>query len=117
VTRQEVIDTLRHVYDPDYFDRSIVDMGLVTEEDVEITGERVNIWYKLSAPICPFSAAIGLMIRRALESKLGIIAEVRIKPGHYQEDVVNEVLSSEEKARDLLEKMESYGVLERCIRW
>ncbi|MEW6033894.1 MAG: OsmC family protein [Chloroflexota bacterium] len=117
VSKAEVMDVLEHVYDPDYFDRSIVDMGLVTEDDVETDADKVKVSYRLSAPICPFSAAIGLMMKHALEAKLGVVAEVRLKAGHYQYDVVNEVLSSEEKSRDLLQKMESYGVLQKCIRW
>ena len=116
VSKADVMEALKHVYDPDYFDRSIVDMGLVTADDVEAGKDKVKIKYRLSAPICPFSAAIGLMIKHVLEKKLGIVAEVRLMPGHYQFDVVNEVLSSEEKARELLQKMETYGVLQRCIR-
>lgn len=116
-SKADIMSTLRHVYDPDYFDRSIVDMGLVTEDDVQIEGNDVKVSYRLSAPICPFSAAIGLMIKHALENKLGVNAEARLKPGHYQEELVNELLSDEQKSAELLDKMESYGVLQRCIRW
>jgi uncharacterized OsmC-like protein/metal-sulfur cluster biosynthetic enzyme len=112
----DILEALRHVYDPDFFDRSIVDMGLVTEGDVTVSQNKVSVQYRLSAPICPFSAVIGLMIKHVLEKRLGIMAEVRLMPGHYQFDVVNEVLGSDEKASELLIKMDTYGILNRCIR-
>lgn len=117
LTKQEVMEVLRHVYDPDYTDRSIVDMGLVTEEDVVVSDENVDVIYRLSAPMCPFSAAIGLMMKNVLEEKLNVTARIRLKTGQYQEEVVNQILSDEVKSRELMGKMESYGILEKCIRW
>jgi len=62
VDKSEVIEVLNQVYDPDYVDRSIVDMGLVTEGDITIKDNSIEVAYSLTAPMCPFSAAIGLMI-------------------------------------------------------
>ncbi|MBI2854242.1 MAG: OsmC family protein [Chloroflexi bacterium] len=116
VSKEEVMEVLKCVYDPDYLERSLVDMGLVTMDDIEVSNGVVKVKYGLSAPICPFSAAIGLTIKHALQKRLGVEAEVRLKPGHYQYEVVNEVLSDEEKSAELMQKLKSYGVLERCVR-
>ncbi|WP_176236146.1 iron-sulfur cluster assembly protein [Candidatus Hakubella thermalkaliphila] len=61
--KREILEILKRVYDPDYVDQSIVDMGLVSEEDITIKDQEIQIAYGLTAPMCPFSAAIGLMIR------------------------------------------------------
>jgi len=42
VDKNDVIKVLDQVYDPDYIDRSVVDMELVTEDDITITDEEVD---------------------------------------------------------------------------
>ena len=115
--KQQVMKVLSQVYDPDYKDRSIVDLGLVTENDVVIKDGEVEVTYTLTAAVCPFSAAIGLMIRHALEKKLGIPVNVKIRQGHYQEKQVTEVLQDAAKSQELMDKMKEYGVLESCVRF
>lgn len=114
--KEEILDILRQVYDPDYRDRSVVDMGLVSADDIEIGEERIEIEYGLTAPMCPFSAALGVMMRYALEKKLDRSLTVRLKPGHLQEQVVNEILASAEKRAELLKKLEDYGSLAQCVK-
>lgn len=114
--KEEILDILREVYDPDYRDRSVVDMGLVAADDIEISEERIEITYGVTAPMCPFSAALGVMMRYALEKKLDRPVAVRIKPGHLQEQVVNGILASAEKRAELLKKLEDYGLLAQCVR-
>ena len=116
LTHEEILAILREVYDLDYRDRSVVDMGLVSAEDIEIGEERIEIEYGLTAPMCPFSAALGVMIQYALEKTLGQAVAVRLKAGHPQEQVVNEVLSSAEKRAELLKKLEDYGLLAQCVK-
>ncbi len=71
VNKEEILEVLNRVYDPDYIDRSVLDMGLVTEDDIAIKEDEIEVTYDLTASMCPFSAAIGLMIKYALERKLG----------------------------------------------
>ena len=40
--KREILEVLNHVYDPDYVNRSIVDMGLVTEDGYT---DRYDVWY------------------------------------------------------------------------
>jgi len=115
--KQEILDVLSKVYDPDYVNRSIIDMGLVAEDDITITEGQVEVAYTLTAPMCPFSAAIGLMIKYALEKKLGVSAIVGLKAGHYQTEAVTEVLKDPEQTADLMQKPEEFGIIERCVRF
>ena len=116
VTSEQVVAILKSVYDPDYRDKSIVDMGLVTTRDVSIIPGQIKIQYGLTAPMCPFSAAIGLMIKYALEKKLNIPVTVSLRPDHRQGGLVNEVLSDPLKADELMAKLHEFGIIERCIR-
>jgi len=116
LNKDDILEVLRHVYDPDYQDRSIVEMGLVSAEDVDVRDDRVEVSYDVTAPLCPFSAAIGVMIKYALKNKLGLDARVKMKSGHLQEDVVNQTLIAEPEHQELLEKLKTYGVLDRCVR-
>lgn len=116
MNKDDVVEVLKHVYDPDYPDRSIVDMGLVSAEDVDVRGNSVEVSYSVTAPLCPFSAAIGVMIRYALKRKLGLDARVKMKAGHLQEGVVNRILVNEPEHEELLQKLKAYGVLQRCVR-
>jgi len=116
MNKKEVIEVLNRVYDPDYVNRSIVDMGLVTEDDITVTDNGIEVAYGLTAPMCPFSAAIGLMIKYALEKKLGVTVHVSLKSGHQQEGVVAELLSDSEQSAELMRKLQEFGILERCVR-
>lgn len=114
--KEEILDILRKVYDPDYRDRSVVDMGLVTTDDIQVGEDHIEITYGVTAPMCPFSAALGVMILYALEKNLNRPVTVRIKPGHLQEQVVNKILSSATQRAELLKKLEDYGLLAQCVK-
>ena len=114
--KAEVLGILNRVYDPDYIDRSVVDMGLVTEEDIAVTDGAIEISYGLTAPMCPFSAAIGLMIKHAVEKKLGVPTMVHLKVDHRQGGVVAELLQNPQRCEELMRKLEEFGILERCVR-
>lgn len=114
--KKEVLEVLKQVYDPDYIDRSVLDMGLVTADDITIRDNDIKIIYGLTAPLCPFSAAIGLMIKYALEKKLGVSVTVSLKAGHHQTKVVTELLQNPQQSAELMRKLEEFGILERCVR-
>lgn len=50
--KQEILKILRQVYDPDYVDKSIVDMGLV-EDDITVSDEKIEVAYSLTALCAP----------------------------------------------------------------
>jgi len=115
--KKTILEVLKQVYDPDYVDRSIVDMGLVTEDDIIVKDNCIEVAYSLTAPMCPFSAAIGLMIKYALEKKLEVPVSVTLKEGHHQEGAVAELISDPEQSAELMRKLEEFGILERCVRF
>lgn len=115
VNEKEVIEILREVCDPDYPDKSIVDMGLVDERDVRISDARIEVSYKLTAPMCPFSAAIGVVIKHVLEKRLKKNVVVGLK-NHYQSSAVNEILDNETKQKELFDLLKSTGMLKRFIK-
>lgn len=112
----DVIKVLRQVYDPDYINRSIIDMGLVTEDDIKITDEEIYVTYNLTASMCPFSAAIGLMIKYALEKTLTTPVSVSLKAEHPQGSKVTELLKDSGQSRELMDRLEEFGILKRCVR-
>jgi len=114
--KKQVLEILKNVYDPDYRDKSIVELGLVNEQDIKITDNGLEIEYRVTAPLCHFSSAIGVMIQYALEKKLNQHIQVRIKGEHKQTQLVNEILGDEDKRKDLLKKLEAYGILQHCVR-
>ncbi|MEW6592792.1 MAG: iron-sulfur cluster assembly protein [Candidatus Hadarchaeota archaeon] len=109
---KEVIEILKEIRDPDYPNKSIVDMELVGEGDIKITDDAIEVSYTLTAPMCPFSAAIGTMIKHVLETRLKKKIRVKLK-AHYQSGVVNEILGSEERRRELLDLLKSTGMIKR----
>ena len=40
--KREILEVLNWVYDPDYVDRSVLDMGLVTEDDIAIGARQLK---------------------------------------------------------------------------
>jgi metal-sulfur cluster biosynthetic enzyme len=113
--KREVLGVLNRVYSPDYVDRSIVDMGLVTEDDISMKENSIEVAYGITAPMCQFSADIGLMIKYALEKQLGVAMTVNLKAWHRQEGVVVELLSDPGQSAELMRKLEEFNILERCV--
>jgi len=116
VRKDEVLEVLRHAYDPDYVNMSVVDLGLINEEDIKIIGDSIEVAYRVTAPLCPFSAAIGVMVKYALEKKFGTQVRVKMKAGHLQENLVSRIPTDERKQKELLKELESYGILQQCVR-
>jgi len=116
MSKQDVLKILDHILDPDLRDRSIVEMGFVGEEDIEINEEDIRVSYTVGGPLCPYSAAIGIIIHHTLSEKFKKKVKVRMKEGHYQQDIVNQILEDESQFNELFEKIKSQKLLETCLR-
>jgi metal-sulfur cluster biosynthetic enzyme len=116
MNKNAVLAVLKQVYDPDYPDKTMIDLGIVTEDDITISNNRVAVVYGLTAPMCPFSSAIGLMIKYALETKLAVPVAVSLKASHHQNMAVNDFLSNPEKSTELMRMLKETGVLDKCVR-
>ena len=69
VTRDDVIEALRQVEDPE-LGMDIVELGLLY--DVEVDGPRVKIVYSLTTPYCPAGPLIQEDIERVASGLPGV---------------------------------------------
>jgi metal-sulfur cluster biosynthetic enzyme len=114
--KQEVLKILDHILDPDLRDRSIVEMGFVREEDIVIHEEYIQVSYTVGGPLCPYSAAVGIIIHHTLSEKFKKKVKVRMKEGHYQQEIVNQILEDESQFNEWFEKIKAQKLLETCLR-
>ncbi|MDR7521652.1 MAG: iron-sulfur cluster assembly protein [Armatimonadota bacterium] len=71
ITREQVIDVLRTVFDPE-IPVNVWDLGLIY--DLQVSGEDVAITMTLTAPGCP----VGPMIAAEIENKLQAIGAEKV---------------------------------------
>jgi metal-sulfur cluster biosynthetic enzyme len=116
VTKQDILRVLDHILDPDLKDRSIVEMGFVREDDIELQEEEIRVSYTVGGPLCPYSAAVGIIIHYTLHERFKKHIKVRMKEGHYQEELVNQILGDEAQYEVWLEKIKSQNLLSACLR-
>lgn len=116
MTKQEILRALDHILDPDLRDRSIVEMGFVREDDIEVTEEEIQISYTVGGPLCPYSAAVGIIIHHTLGERFKKRVRVRMKEGHYQQQIVNQILEDESQFQEWFEKIKSEKLLAIWMR-
>ncbi len=115
-TKSDILKILNRILDPDLKDRSIVEMGFVREEDIEVSPDEIRVFYTVGGPLCPYSAAIGIIIHETLRERFKTRVTVRMKKGHYQQDVVNQILGNESQFQEWFRKIESQNLLSTCLR-
>lgn len=116
MTKQEILRVLDRIMDPDLPDRSIVEMGFVQEEDIEVNEEEIHVAYTVGGPLCPYSAAVGIIIHQTLKEQFKKRVKVRMKEGHYQQEIVNQILNNENQFNEWFEKIKAQRLLETCLR-
>ncbi len=116
MNKQEVLMILDRILDPDLRDRSIVEMGFVREEDIEVSDEEIHVYYTVGGPLCPYSAAVGIIIHHTLREKFKKKIKVRMKEEHYQQNIVNQILDDEAQFNEWFEKIKSQNLLATCLR-
>jgi metal-sulfur cluster biosynthetic enzyme len=116
MSKQDILRVLDHILDPDLRDRSIVEMGFVREDDIELTEEEIHVSYTVGGPLCPYSAAVGIIIHQTLRERFQKKIRVRMKEGHYQHEIVNQILGDEAQFGVWLEKIKSQNLLSACLR-
>ncbi len=116
MNKQEVLRALNRILDPDLKDRSIVEMGFVGEEDVEVSEKEIHVSYTVGGPLCPYSAVVGIIIHHTLSEIFQKKIKVRMKEGHYQQELVNRILGDEDQFAEWFEKIKSQNLLATCIR-
>ncbi len=116
MTKQEILRILDRILDPDLRDRSIVEMGFVGEDDIVVGEEEIQVSYTVGGPLCPYSAVIGIIIHHTLSQTFQKKIKVRMKRGHYQHDLVNQILEDETQFNEWFEKIKARHLLSVCLR-
>lgn len=67
MTKENIIDILKTVYDPEVPILDVYNMGLIYE--INIDGDNVNILMSLTSPACPMADMILEMIKNSITEK------------------------------------------------
>lgn len=114
--KSEVLAVLQKVNDPEH-PISVVDMEIVTEDDINIESDKIDVEFSPTVPFCPMGGAIGVIIKYALEKDLGVPVQVRVKAGkHIQEKALNETLSDPDRYEEAKAKFLDAGLMDHCIQ-
>ena len=77
--KEQIIDQLKTVYDPEITSINIFDLGLVY--DIDIKDKDVTITHTLTSMFCPMADEISASIKQAVMKVEGI-GEVKVKLTH-----------------------------------
>lgn len=115
--KSDVLQVLQKVNDPEH-PISIVDLKIVTEDDINILPDKVEVEFSPTVPFCPMGGAIGVIIKYALEKEFNISVSVKVKSGtHVQEKALNETLGDPAKYEEAREKFIEAGLMDQCIQF
>jgi len=113
--KSEILEVLKKVCDPEY-PLSVLELKIVEEKDVSFEGDKIRIEFTPTTPYCPMGGIIGVLIKYALENKFNREFDVKVKAGaHVQEPMLNELLSNKGKYDEMIQRLKTTGILERCI--
>ena len=77
--KEQIIDQLKTVYDPEITTINIFDLGLVY--DIDIKDKDVTITHTLTSMFCPMADEISASIKQAV-MKVEEVGEVKVKLTH-----------------------------------
>ncbi|WXG40417.1 MAG: iron-sulfur cluster assembly protein [Candidatus Freyarchaeum deiterrae] len=111
MNKQQVLDVLKDVQDPE-MPESILDLDMVNENDITIVSDKkVQVTFKPTSEMCPMGSIIGVLIKKKLKDKLGVDAEVKVRPGtHMNEEMVNDIINSKAKYDQVVKRLEDAGM-------
>ncbi len=74
--------------------RSLADMGLLDE--VQVEDDRVTVHFHLTSPLCPskFAASIGQEIRRRVEAVAGVTSCEVVLRDHFLRERLQELINA-----------------------
>jgi metal-sulfur cluster biosynthetic enzyme len=77
--KEQIIEQLKTVYDPEITTINIFDLGLVY--DIDIKDKNVTVTHTLTSMFCPMADAISESIKQAV-MKVEEVGEVKVKLTH-----------------------------------
>ena len=105
MNKQEILRVLDRILDPDLRDRSIVEMGFVREDDIEVTKRKSTSLYGGRPPLplqCRGRNHHSSYLEQKIQKNQG-----SDEKGHYQQDIVNQILEDESQFKEWFEKIKS----------
>ena len=111
MNKEEILEVLKEVQDPE-IPVSILELDMVSEDDITIESDnKVKVTFKPTSAMCPMGSVIGVLIKKKLKDKLGVDAEVRVRPGtHMNEEMVNDIINNKEKYEQIVKRLEDAGI-------
>ncbi len=111
LNKEEILEVLKEVQDPE-IPVSILELDMVGEDDITIESDnKVKVTFKPTSAMCPMGSVIGVLIKKKLKDKLGVDAEVRVRPGtHMNEEMVNDIINNKEKYEQIVKRLEDAGI-------
>jgi len=111
LNKEEILEVLKEVQDPE-MPVSILELDMVSEDDITIESDnKVKVTFKPTSAMCPMGSVIGVLIKKKLKDKLGVDAEVRVRPGtHMNEEMVNDIINNKEKYEQIVKRLEDAGI-------
>ncbi|MHA1208635.1 MAG: metal-sulfur cluster assembly factor [Candidatus Freyarchaeota archaeon] len=111
MNKEEILEVLKEVQDPE-MPVSILELDMVNEDDITIESDnKVKVTFKPTSAMCPMGSVIGVLIKKKLKDKLGVDAEVMVRPGtHMNEEMVNDIINNKEKYEQIVKRLEDAGI-------
>jgi metal-sulfur cluster biosynthetic enzyme len=111
-----ILKRFQTVYDPEH-PVSILDLKIVTEDDVSINDNNVSVTFTPTTPFCPMGAVIGVVIKKVLQDMdPEANVEVKVKAGsHVREPMVNQMINDPAQYERTIKNLEDNGLLDQCI--
>jgi len=118
IDANEVFDLLRSITDPEHPTTTLEQLGVVSADQIKVTGDHVDIQFTPTVPHCGMATLIGLSVRvrllRSLPSRYKI--DLNVKEGtHQSESAVNKQLNDKERVAAALENPALLKVVNGCL--
>jgi len=118
IDANEVFDLLRSITDPEHPTTTLEQLGVVSADQIKVTGDHVDIQFTPTVPHCGMATLIGLSVRvrllRSLPSRYKV--DLNVKEGtHQSEGAVNKQLNDKERVAAALENPALLKVVNDCL--
>lgn len=114
--KEAILTRMQTIYDPEH-PVSILELGIVTADDITIDGNKINVIFTPTSPFCPMGAVIGVVIKKALQDMYPQAQiTVTVKPGsHVREEMVNKMINDNSQYDQTIKRLEEAGALSQCL--
>jgi len=118
IDANEVFDLLRSITDPEHPTTTLEQLGVISVDQIKVTGDRVDVQFTPTVPHCGMATLIGLSVRvrllRSLPTRFKV--DLNVKEGTHQSELsVNKQLNDKERVAAALENPALLKVVNGCL--